>query len=167
MARYAANGQQFDAGDGMDHSRRLALKTGGRLGVVAWLASAGVLPVSAATIPQVFSIHGVDAVMQALGASGAHESAAVEIAAAEIVENGAMVSVEVASRLPGTRQMALLVDQNPTTLAAVFDLPEGTSPRIQTRIKMAKTSHVIAVVEAEGGFFLARREIKIVQGGCG
>jgi sulfur-oxidizing protein SoxY len=151
----------------MDHSRRAALKTGGSAGVFAWLAAAGVLPVSAATISPVFSIHGVDAVMQALGAAGAHASEAIEIVAAEIVENGAMVSVEVASRLPGTRQMALLVDQNPTTLAAIFDLPEGTSPRLQTRIKMAKTSHVIAVVDAEGGLFLARREIKIVQGGCG
>ncbi|MCZ4305506.1 thiosulfate oxidation carrier protein SoxY [Zoogloeaceae bacterium G21618-S1] len=151
----------------MDHSRRAALKTGGSAGVFAWLAAAGVLPVSAATISPVFSIHGVDAVMQALGAAGAHASEAIEIVAAEIVENGAMVSVEVASRLPGTRQMALLVDQNPTTLAAIFDLPEGTSPRLQTRIKMAKTSHVIAVVDAEGGFFLAQREIKIVQGGCG
>ena len=50
---------------------------------------------------------------------------------------------------------------------AVFDLPEGTLPRVQTRIRMAQTSQVIAVVEAAGGFFVARREIKIVQGGCG
>jgi sulfur-oxidizing protein SoxY len=151
----------------MDRSRRLALKTGGRAGVLAWLVAAGVLPVSAATAASVFSIHGVDAVMEALGAAGARASDAIEIVAAEIVENGAMVSVEVISRLPGTRQMALLVDQNPTTLAAVFALPEGTLPRLQTRIKMAQTSHVIAVVEADGGFALARREIKIVQGGCG
>ncbi len=151
----------------MDRSRRSALKAGGRIGLLAWLTAAGVLPVSAATVAPVFSIKGVDAVMQALGAGGARESEAVDILAAEIVENGAMVSVEVNSRLPGTRQMALLVDENPTTLAAVFALPEGTLPQLQTRIKMAQTSHVIAVVEAEGGFYLAKREIKIVQGGCG
>ena len=52
------------------------------------------------------------------------------------------------------------------TWAALVTLPERRQ-RVQTRIRMAQTSQVIAVVEAAGGFFVARREIKIVQGGCG
>ncbi|MBT0961191.1 thiosulfate oxidation carrier protein SoxY [Denitromonas iodatirespirans] len=150
----------------MDQARRRVLKGGGAVGVLTWLGAAGVVSFPAHAAEPVFAIHGVAAVMEALGAAGATESAAVEIHAAEIVENGAMVPVEVVSRVPASRQIALLVDQNPTTLAALFDLPEGTAPQLQTRIKMAKTSHVIALVEAEGGFHVARREIKIVQGGC-
>lgn len=151
----------------MDRARRAVLKRGGAAGILAWLASAGVVSLPARAAEPVFAIQGVAAVMAALGAAGAIESTAVEILAAEIVENGAMVPVEVVSRLPATRQIALLVDQNPTTLAALFELPEGTGARLQTRIKMAKTSDVIALVEAGGGFHVARREIKIVQGGCG
>lgn len=151
----------------MDRARRAVLKRGGAAGILAWLASAGVMSLPARAAEPVFAIQGVAAVMAALGAAGAIESTAVEILAAEIVENGAMVPVEVVSHLPATRQIALLVDQNPTTLAALFELPEGTGARLQTRIKMAKTSDVIALVETGGGFHVARREIKIVQGGCG
>lgn len=151
----------------MDQARRRMLRQGGGVGMLAWLAAAGVLPAAAADVPPVFAIRGVAAVLQALRAAGARASEAVRIEAAEIVEDGSMVSLTVSASLPGVRQIALLADENPTTLVAVFDLPEGTSPRVQTRIRMAQTSHVIAVVEAAGGFFMARREIKIVQGGCG
>lgn len=154
-------------GGGMDRARRGVLRQGGRIGMLAWLAAAGVLPAAATEVSPVFALRGVDAVLAALGAAGARMSEAVQIDAAEIVEDGSMVSLTVSARLPGVRQIALLADANPTTLVALYALPEGTVPRVQTRIRMAQTSHVIAVVEAADGFFLARREIKIVQGGCG
>jgi sulfur-oxidizing protein SoxY len=36
-----------------------------------------------------------------------------------------------------------------------------------TRVKMGQTSHVVALVKADGKFFFARREIKVTLGGCG
>ena len=37
----------------------------------------------------------------------------------------------------------------------------------KNRLKMAKTSNVIAVVEAGGKLYSATREVKVTVGGCG
>jgi sulfur-oxidizing protein SoxY len=60
----------------------------------------------------------------------------------------------------------LLCDRNPNVLSAVFALGPMAVPEVSTRIKMAQTSNVVAVVEADGRFFAAQREIKITIGGC-
>jgi sulfur-oxidizing protein SoxY len=52
-------------------------------------------------------------------------------------------------------------------LAAVFEIPPGTEPTITTRVKMAQTSNVYALVRAEGKFYFSAREIKVTLGGCG
>ena len=52
-------------------------------------------------------------------------------------------------------------------LAANFSIPDGTLPEVQTRVKMAQTSNVFALVKADGKFYYATKEIKITLGGCG
>ena len=52
-------------------------------------------------------------------------------------------------------------------LAANFAIPKGTIADVQTRIKMAQTSNVYAVVRASGKYYYAAKEIKITLGGCG
>ncbi|TMG84763.1 MAG: hypothetical protein E6H78_08805 [Betaproteobacteria bacterium] len=52
-------------------------------------------------------------------------------------------------------------------LAAVFDLPAGTEPAISTRVKMAQTSNIYALVKADGKYFVAIKEVKVTLGGCG
>ena len=78
-----------------------------------------------------------------------------------------MVPVGVASKLPKTEAIAILVEKNPNMLAAVFDIPAGTEPSINTRIKMAQTSNVYALVKADGRFYVTAKEIKVTLGGCG
>jgi len=73
----------------------------------------------------------------------------------------------VVSKLAKTASIAILVEKNPSVLAAAFTIPEGTSPDLQTRVKMAQTSNVFALVKAGGKFFYAAKEIKITLGGCG
>ena len=43
----------------------------------------------------------------------------------------------------------------------------STLPELQTRVKMAETSNVYAVVKADGKFYYAVKEIKVTLGGCG
>ena len=57
--------------------------------------------------------------------------------------------------------------KDPSTLTAVFDLPPGTEPTISTRVKMAQTSNVYALVKADGKYYVAAKEIKVTLGGCG
>jgi sulfur-oxidizing protein SoxY len=87
--------------------------------------------------------------------------------APEIAENGAVVPVSVTTSLPDVTSIAILVAENPNALAASYRIPAGTVPSVANRLKMAKTSNVIAVVEAGGKLYSASKEIKVTIGGCG
>jgi sulfur-oxidizing protein SoxY len=85
----------------------------------------------------------------------------------DIAENGAVVPVGITSNVPKTESIAILIEKNPNMLAAVFDVPAGTEPSLSTRIKMAQTSNVYALVKADGKYYVASKEIKVTLGGCG
>lgn len=85
----------------------------------------------------------------------------------EIAENGAVVPVSVSSSLPGVTAISILVPENPYTLAASYKFAEGTAASIGCRLKMARTSNVIAVVEAGGKLYAATKQVKVTLGGCG
>ena len=105
--------------------------------------------------------------VKALGGSGSTESAQIQITAPDIAENGAVVPITVESALPKTQTIAILIEKNPNTLSASFDLPEGTDPFVTTRVKMAETSNIYALVRADGRYYHAVKEIKVTLGGCG
>ena len=106
--------------------------------------------------------------MQALGGVEAKQSKdIVFLQTPEIAENGAVVPVGVISNIPKTESIAILIEKNPNPLAAVFDIPPGTEPAISTRVKMAQTSNIYALVRADGRYFLATKEVKVTLGGCG
>ena len=104
--------------------------------------------------------------MKALGATGAADSKDIVITAPDIAENGAVVPIAVASRIPNTRSISILAEKNPFPLAATFDV-SGSDAYVSTRIKMGQTSHVRAVVQADGKYYTAAKEVKITIGGCG
>jgi sulfur-oxidizing protein SoxY len=85
----------------------------------------------------------------------------------EIAENGAVVPVSVSTTLTGVTSISILVPENPFTLAASYKLSDVTLPAIGCRLKMAKTSNVIALVEADGKIYAASKEVKVTLGGCG
>ena len=85
----------------------------------------------------------------------------------EIAENGAVVPVSVSSTLPNITGISILVPENPFALAAAYKLGEGSMPSIGCRLKMAKTSKVVAVVESGGKLYAASKDVKVTLGGCG
>ena len=105
--------------------------------------------------------------LRGIEAEHASPSAEIQIKAPEIAENGAVVSVEVVSNIPATRRIALVVDKNPLPMIFQFDFAQGVKPQLATRIKMAESSMVRAVVEAGGKTYTAMREVKVTLGGCG
>ena len=105
--------------------------------------------------------------MKALGGANAAESADISITAPDIAQNGAVVPVGVTSKVPGTQAVYILVDKNPSLLAASFNIPQGTEANVSTRIKMGQTSDVLALVRANDKYFLAKKEVKVTLGGCG
>ncbi|CAB9539321.1 Sulfur oxidation cycle carrier protein, SoxY subunit [uncultured Gammaproteobacteria bacterium] len=100
------------------------------------------------------------------GAAGAG-AGSFKFKAPKIAENGAVVPVEVdASKMNGVSNIAFLVKENNTPLAASFNLT-GAVGFVSTRIKMGKTSDVVAIVTANGSMTKVTKNIKVTIGGCG
>ncbi len=155
----------------MDSKRRDVLKAGGGAGVFALAAAAGLIRPGEALAQEwnkaAFSTKSVADTVKALGGGGSTESKGIEMTAPDIAENGAVVPISVESRLPNTQMIAILIEKNPNTLSADFSIPAGTDPFVSTRVKMAETSNVYALVRADGKYFHAVKEIKVTIGGCG
>jgi sulfur-oxidizing protein SoxY len=105
--------------------------------------------------------------IKALYGKTAEPSDKVKLDAPEIAENGAVVPITVSSTLADVTSISILVAENPNALAASYKIPAGTLPSVANRLKMAKTTNVIAVVEAGGKLYSASKEVKVTVGGCG
>jgi sulfur-oxidizing protein SoxY len=105
--------------------------------------------------------------IKALYGKTAEASDKVKLDAPEIAENGGVVPIAVSSTLADVTSISILVADNPNALAASYRIPSGTLPSVANRIKMAKTTNVIALVEAGGKLYSATKEVKVTVGGCG
>jgi sulfur-oxidizing protein SoxY len=138
--------------------------------VAGLLAAAGLLPTpaQAAWAQAAFEAKTVADAVKALGGSAPAESKDVTITGPDIAENGAVVPVGAATALPGVKRLLLLVEKNPSALAAVFDVSDAVEANINTRVKMGQSSNVIAVaMMGDGKVLFAQKEIKVTLGGCG
>jgi sulfur-oxidizing protein SoxY len=97
----------------------------------------------------------------------AEPSDKIKLDASEIAENGAVVPVSVATTLTEVTTISFVVPENPNPLAAYYKIAPGTMPNVANRLKMAKTSNIIVIVEAGGKLYSAMREVKVTIGGCG
>lgn len=97
----------------------------------------------------------------------AKPSETVVLKAPEIAENGSAVPIQVSTTLDGVESISLFVKDNPLPLTAIFNFPKGTLPEVSTRIRLAKTGTVMAVVKAPSGLHSASQEVKVTIGGCG
>ncbi len=75
--------------------------------------------------------------------------------------------ISVTTTLADVTSIAFLVSENPNALAATYQIPAGTVPAVANRLKMAKTTNVIVIVEAGGKLYSATKEVKVTVGGCG
>ncbi|MEQ1776517.1 MAG: thiosulfate oxidation carrier protein SoxY [Burkholderiales bacterium] len=155
----------------MNPLRRTFIKFTGTLGALTTIAAAGLLKTTQAAAAvwnkSGFESKAVADAMKSLGASSAAESRDIVITAPDIAENGAVVPIEVVSRIPNTQSISIVAEKNPFPLTATVDFANGAEPYAYVRIKMGQTSNVRAVVKAGGKFFTAVKEVKITVGGCG
>ena len=149
--------------------RRTALKSGGSLAIIAAAISAGVLPTSAFADwnKAAFEAKNLNDVVKAMGGATAEKSADIIITAPDIAENGAVVPIAVASKIANTQSISILVEKNPSSLAAEFEILPGTEANVGTRVKMGQSSNIHAVVKAGGKYYVATKEVKVTLGGCG
>ncbi|KAB2902456.1 MAG: thiosulfate oxidation carrier protein SoxY [Burkholderiaceae bacterium] len=148
-------------------SRRTALQQS--LAVAGMLMAAGVLPRTAlAYNKDAFDAKSVADVMKALGAGAPAESKDVTITGPDIAENGAVVPLGAATTLAGVKQLLVLVEKNPNTMVAAFNVTDAVEPNFLTRAKLGQSSDVYAVaITNDGKAFYAKKEVKVTLGGCG
>ena len=150
------------------HTRREMIARGAA--VAAALAAAGMLPAQAqaAWNKAAFEAKSIDDVLKALGGAKPVESADITLTAPDIAENGAVVPIAASTTLANVRQIAFLIEKNPTTLAGTFEFTDAVETSVSTRVKMAQTSNVYAVAMlADGRTLFAKKEVKVTLGGCG
>ncbi|MFO0234149.1 MAG: thiosulfate oxidation carrier protein SoxY [Burkholderiales bacterium] len=154
------------------NTRRKMLSDSAR--VAAALAAAGWLPNVAfaqsagAWNKAAFEAKTMADLMKAMGASAPAESKDVTLTAPDIAENGAVVPIGVATTAAGVKQLLVLVETNPNTLAAYFDVTDAVEPSFSTRVKMGQSSDVYAVaITGDGKALFAKKEVKVTLGGCG
>ena len=158
--------------DGFTPTRRLILQGAGAVALVGLGNIAfGLAPAFAAAndkYPEdAFKAKSDTDAIKSLYGKTAEPSDKVKLDAPEIAENGAVVPISISTTLPDVTSISILVADNPNALAASYKIPAGTIPSVANRLKMAKTSNVIAIVEASGKLYSATKEVKVTVGGCG
>ena len=149
-------------------TRRKMLTTSAQ--VAGLLAAAGVLPATAhAAWPQnAFDAKTMADAAKAFGGGAPVESKDITVTGPDIAENGAVVPVGCSTTLPGVKRMMILVEKNPSVLAAAFDVSDAVDASFNTRVKMGQSSNVFAVaMMADGKVLYSVKEIKVTLGGCG
>jgi sulfur-oxidizing protein SoxY len=148
-------------------TRRNALKKSAA--VAGLLASTGMFPQFAfAFNTAAFDAKSVADALKALGAGSPVESKDVSITAPDIAENGSVVPVGVATTLAGVKSMLIMVEKNPATLTALFNVTDSVEPAFQARVKMGQSSDVYAIaLMKDGKVLFAKKEVKVTLGGCG
>jgi sulfur-oxidizing protein SoxY len=148
-------------------NRRETLKQS--MALAALLGGTGLFPQYAFAFNRAaFDAKNVADAVKAYGGAAPVESKDVTLTAPDIAENGAVVPMSVASTLPGLKHLLVLVEKNPNSLVAKFDVSDAVEPSFATRAKMGQTSDVYAVaITKDNKAFFTKKEVKVTLGGCG
>ncbi len=155
----------------MNLTRRKLIKTAGAVGVTAAAVGTGVLVpqrVLGAYAQAAFDAKDVNSALSAAMGSDQHSASdAIKLKAPDIAENGAVVPVTVSSTLGNVDAISIVAEGNPQPMTCSYTLSSVCEPFVSTRIKMGKTSNVLAVVKSDGKLYSTAKEVKVTIGGCG
>ena len=155
----------------MNLLRRKFLKTATYVGATASAIGSGVLlpqRVLGAYNTEAFAAKNLSAALSGSMGSDQHTASdRIKLKAPDIAENGAVVPVTVSSSLSNVEAISIIVETAEWPLTSSYQLSPACEAFISTRIKMAKTDDVIAVVKADGKLYSASKEVKVTIGGCG
>ncbi|MDX2426794.1 MAG: thiosulfate oxidation carrier protein SoxY, partial [Cycloclasticus sp.] len=108
-----------------------------------------------------------DVYQNLFGSNELIESDEVALKVPKIAENGGAVPVSIKTQMKGVESISIIVKDNPLPLSATFQIPAGTIADVSTRIRLAQTSTVTAVIKANGKLYSKSQEVKVTIGGCG
>ena len=124
-------------------------------------AGSGAVPLSRPSRPKAaFEATTVAAAQAALGASAALPGPAIRLEAPAIATATGSVTIGISAELAGVSQLALLVHRAAFPLAALIR-PDGTGGPYEVTIHLERADRVTALVQADGKWYSASREIKM------
>lgn len=82
------------------------------------------------------------------------------------IESGDSASVTVSTTLSDVESISLLVRENTPPLAASFYFDPLAIPYVSTRLKLAQSGEVIAVVKTAHGLYFQQQSITVIEGSC-
>jgi sulfur-oxidizing protein SoxY len=91
----------------------------------------------------------------------------IKLEAPDVAENGAVVPVTISTQLADVETITIIAEKNAVPLVGQFKLTKDSVAYVSTRIKMAETSHVVAVVKAGGKLYSTKKSVTVTAGGCG
>jgi sulfur-oxidizing protein SoxY len=149
----------------MQYTKRTLMKGGLALLALAALPRA---LLAAAWPEKAFNAVGMKAALVELfGTDVTTASDQITLKVPEIAENGAVVPVTIQTSLANVESISIVVEKNPRPMVASFEIQPGTLADISSRIKMAETSDVTAVVKTSDGIYSTAKQVKVTIGGCG
>jgi len=108
-----------------------------------------------------------DSIKSVYGHNNLEKSSKVQLKAPAIAENGAIVPINVSTSLDNVESIMIFVENNPQPLSSGYQLTSLAEPSIGTRLKMGKTSNVMAAVKSGDKIYTSTQEVKVTIGGCG
>jgi sulfur-oxidizing protein SoxY len=154
----------------MTMKRRVFIKGSLAVSTIGVAVSAGLLTpgaVLAAWPKAALEAKSMDTALQAIGVADAQINKNIKIKAPDVAEDGRVVPITVSSELSDVTNIAIFAKENNLPLSSTYSLGKSAEPYLSTRIKMGKTSDVIAVVTAGGKVYQNSVTIKVTLGGCG
>ena len=149
----------------MNLTRRKVIKFSSFSALFASLAP--VMKAAFATWPaESFENTAYDASLAAVVGDAELKDGGITIDAPEIASNGATVPITISSDLENIKSISVLVDKNPRPYISTFFMNDKLEPSVSVRVKMRETSNVVAIVETESGFHMAKQSVKVTAGGC-
>jgi sulfur-oxidizing protein SoxY len=155
----------------MNITRRTFLDAAVSSAAVASVFTAGALAsrrVKAALPPETFfAASPADAIRALLDTDQTPLDPAVELDVTDTVEMADMVPLSVRTTLDNVESITIVADKNPNPIIAYYRLDPRLRPYIATRVRLAKSGDVHALVQAGGTVHRATKNVKIAISGCG
>lgn len=154
----------------MKTSRRIFLKGTLASSMLAVAAGAGMLAptrVLATWSNAAFGSKDMNTAIKVLTGTNEMVTGNVKVKAPDIAENGSVVPITVESTLENIESISIFAAANAFPLAVSYDMTDAMTGYVSTRIKMGKTSEVVAIIKAGGKVYIAKKSVKVTLGGCG
>jgi len=123
-------------------------------------------PALAAWPEDAFNSNSLESALRGLNIETLIESDDIKIQAPSTVENGAIVPISVQSNIENVNEIIILVEKNQQPLVGSYQIATNVETYVSTRIKMEKTSNVLALIQADDKTYIAKQNIIVVHSGC-